>query len=90
MAAVTLRFFLARYNADVILTLPEVLTSTELLVWRMLIQGMSITEIARRCCRSVKTISFQKAKLYRKLGIQDDLTLWLDLLFRYRVERVRD
>ncbi|HCZ4708629.1 TPA: response regulator transcription factor [Salmonella enterica subsp. enterica serovar Saintpaul str. CFSAN004144] len=86
MVVVTLKFFLARYNADAILTLPGILTSTELSILRMLVQGMNITEIARRRGRSVKTISTQKARLYRKLGIHDDLTLWLDLLFRYRLK----
>lgn len=85
MAVVTLRVFLARYNAEVIVTLPEMLTSTEISILRMLLQGMSITEIALRRCRSMKTISCQKAKLYKKLGTRDDLTLWQDLLFRNRI-----
>lgn len=45
MLAATLRGFLVRYTADVILTLPEVLTSTELSVLRRLVQAMRITEL---------------------------------------------
>ncbi|PAX77555.1 helix-turn-helix transcriptional regulator [Citrobacter sp. TSA-1] len=81
---VTLTVFLADYNAEVTLTLPAELTSTEVSLLRLLIQGMSVSEIARKRCRSVKTISIQKAQLYQKLGVRNDLTLWLDMLFRYK------
>ncbi len=84
MAAVTLSVFLAHYNTEVTLLLPDTLTSTELSLMKMLIQGMSVSEIARKRCRSVKTVSYQKAQLYRKLGICNDLTFWLDLLIWYR------
>ncbi|EOX8380408.1 helix-turn-helix domain-containing protein [Salmonella enterica] len=85
MSKVVLRAFLTNYHAELTLTLPDTLTSTELSLLRMLVQGMSVSEIARKRCRSVKTISCQKAHLYRKLRIHNDLTLWPDLLFRYRM-----
>ncbi|EDA1465493.1 helix-turn-helix domain-containing protein [Salmonella enterica] len=85
MSAVMLNVFLAHYNADITLILPDTVTPTELSLLRMLIQGMSVSEIARKRCRSVKTISCQKAHLYRKLRIHNDLTLWPDLLLRYRM-----
>lgn len=78
-----MRIILERYNTEVMLTLPGTLTFTELSILRMLMQGMSITEISRRRGRSGKTISCQKASLYRKLGIKNDITMWLDLLLRY-------
>ncbi|WP_218073157.1 helix-turn-helix domain-containing protein [Escherichia coli] len=84
MAAVTLDVYLPDYNVDVTLTLPDTLTLTELSLLRMLMQGMSVSEIARKRCRSVKTVSYQKAQLYRKLGIRNDMTLGLDILLRYK------
>ncbi|MDO3872086.1 LuxR C-terminal-related transcriptional regulator [Salmonella enterica] len=44
----------------------------------MLIQGLSVSEIAGKRCRSAKTISCQKAQLYRKLNIRNDLMFWPD------------
>ncbi|MBH5326261.1 helix-turn-helix transcriptional regulator [Salmonella enterica] len=90
MAAVTLNVFLTCYNVDITLILPDTLTPAELSLLRMLVQGMSVSEIAQMRDRSVKTISSQKAKLYRKLGIRNDLVLWLDLLLRYRVVLAED
>ncbi|EFN6200838.1 TPA: transcriptional regulator, partial [Escherichia coli] len=49
---------------------------------RYLILGKSLSEIARYRNRSLKTISCQKSKLYNKLGIESDLTLWRDLYFK--------
>ncbi|MDE9782918.1 LuxR C-terminal-related transcriptional regulator [Escherichia marmotae] len=84
MAAVTLNVYLPDYRAEVTLTLPDVLTSTEVSLLRMLIQGMGVSEIARRRCRSMKTVSYQKSQIYRKLGIRNDMTFWLDSLLRYK------
>ena len=57
MAAVTLGVFLTHYNTDVVLALPDTLTSKVFSLLNMLIQGMSVLEIARKRCRSVKTVS---------------------------------
>lgn len=84
MAKVTLTVYLADYNAEVTLRLPDTLTPTEISLLRMLMQGMNVSEIARRRNRSMKTVSYQKSQIYRKLGIRNDLTLWPDLLLRYR------
>ncbi|WP_284692554.1 helix-turn-helix transcriptional regulator [Escherichia coli] len=84
MSAVTLSVFLTHYNAELTLTLPDTLTPTELSLLRMLIQGMSVSEIARCRHRSTKTVSYQKSQIYRKLGIRNDLTFWLDILLRYK------
>ncbi|EFB1111032.1 response regulator transcription factor, partial [Escherichia coli] len=35
-------------------------------------------------CRSMKTVSYQKSQIYRKLGIRNDMTFWLDILLRYK------
>ncbi|MED8805124.1 helix-turn-helix transcriptional regulator [Escherichia marmotae] len=74
MAAVTLKVYLPDYRVEVLLTLPDVLTSTEMSLLWMLIQGMGGAEIARRRCRSIKTVSYQKSQIYRKLRIRNDLT----------------
>ncbi|HEI3800169.1 TPA: helix-turn-helix transcriptional regulator [Escherichia coli] len=81
---VTLTVFLADYNAEVTLMLPVELTATELSLLGMLLKGKSLTEIAYQRERSIKTVSCQKSRLYRKLGIRNDQTLWMDMLFRYK------
>ncbi|MVV97814.1 LuxR C-terminal-related transcriptional regulator [Escherichia coli] len=84
MTTVTLNVYLPDYNAEVTLTLPDVLTSTELSLLQMLLLGGNVSKIAQCRCRSIKTVSYQKLQIYRKLGIRNDLTLWPDLLLRYR------
>ncbi|TGB71787.1 helix-turn-helix transcriptional regulator [Escherichia sp. E4930] len=84
MAKVTLTVYLAGYNAEATLRLPDTLTPTELSLLRMLMQGMSVSEIARRRNRSLKTVSYQKSQIYRKLGIRNDMMFWLDILLRYK------
>ncbi|WP_105462098.1 helix-turn-helix domain-containing protein [Escherichia coli] len=84
MAKVTLTVYLAGYNAEATLRLPDTLTSTELSLLRMLMQGMSVSEIARHRNRSMKTVSYQKSQIYRKLGIRNDMMFWLDILLRYK------
>ncbi|MBP7564866.1 MAG: response regulator transcription factor [Burkholderiaceae bacterium] len=51
------------------------LTPREIEVLRCCLQGMSMTEIARKFVRSVKTVSSQKHTAYRKLGIRSDYEL---------------
>lgn len=84
MAKVTLTVYLAGYNAEATLRLSDTLTPTELSLLRMLMQGMSVSEIARRRNRSMKTVSYQKSQIYRKLGIRNDMMFWLDILLRYK------
>lgn len=42
---------------------------------RLISLGMTITEIARQTCRSVKTVSTQKASAMKKLGVHNDIEL---------------
>lgn len=84
MAKVTLTVYLAGYNAEATLRLPDTLAPTELSLLRMLMQGMSVSEIARRRNRSMKTVSYQKSQIYRKLEIRNDMMFWLDILLRYK------
>ncbi|HBA8655944.1 TPA: helix-turn-helix transcriptional regulator [Escherichia coli] len=84
MAKVTLTVYLAGYNAEATLRLPDTLTPTELSLLQMLLQGMSVSEITRHRNRSMKTVSYQKSQIYRKLGIRNDMMFWLDILLRYK------
>ncbi|RYG30580.1 MAG: response regulator transcription factor [Burkholderiales bacterium] len=51
------------------------LTPRETEVLRCCLQGMNMTDIARKFVRSVKTVSSQKRTAYRKLGIDSDYEL---------------
>jgi len=53
----------------------EGLSEKELAIARMICQGMSISEIADRQCRSPKTISNQKLSAMKKLGVNNDVEL---------------
>ena len=52
------------------------LSPREYEVLRCYLDGMSVTEIAEKFMRSVKTISTQKQSAYRKLGIHTDAELF--------------
>jgi two-component system capsular synthesis response regulator RcsB len=52
------------------------LSPREMVVLRLLLSGQSVTEIAQRLCRSIKTISTQKQTAYRKMNIQSDAELF--------------
>lgn len=52
------------------------LTARETEVIRLFAEGYSVSEIARRLNRSVKTISHQKADAMRKLGIENHSQLY--------------
>ncbi len=52
------------------------LTPRETEVLRCCMQGLSMTDIARKFERSVKTVSSQKHAAYRKLGIRNDYDLF--------------
>jgi len=47
-----------------------------MVVLRLLLVGQSVTEIAQRLNRSIKTVSTQKQTAYRKLNIQSDAELF--------------
>jgi two-component system capsular synthesis response regulator RcsB len=57
---------------------PEIstLTPRETEVLRCCLQGLSLTEVAAKFVRSVKTVSTQKQSAYRKLGIRNDNELF--------------
>jgi len=55
------------------------LSSRELEVARLLASGMSVGSIARRLCRSKQTISSQKLSAMRKLGVENDADLLIQL-----------
>ncbi|EHP8183611.1 helix-turn-helix transcriptional regulator, partial [Escherichia coli] len=48
-------------------------------VFELLLKGYTITQISKSRFRSIKTVSLQKNQIYRKLGIRNDTTFWLDL-----------
>jgi len=54
---------------------PE-LSPREREVLRCCLDGMSVTDIAEKFARSIKTISSQKQSAYRKLGIRTDTELF--------------
>lgn len=77
--------FLPQYQIRASFPVPDSLTATEITMLRLLIQGKTVSDIAAHRQRSTKTISFQKNKLYEKMGITHDLTLWRDLFFRHNL-----
>jgi len=83
MASHDLSVFLEEFGATVNLTLPGIVSEKERLLLKLLMEGMSVTEISQYRNRSAKTISHQKKQLYEKLGIQSDITFWRDIFFQY-------
>ncbi|HDQ3696310.1 TPA: EAL domain-containing protein, partial [Escherichia coli] len=77
------RVFLQEFGTTVHLSLPDSVSEKERLLLKLLMQGMSVTEISQYRNRSVKTISHQKNHLFKELGIQSDITFWRDIFFRY-------
>lgn len=64
------RVFLQEFGTTVHLSLPGSVSEKERLLLKLLMQGMSVTEISQYRNRSAKTISHQKKQLFEKLGIQ--------------------
>ncbi|HCO7161221.1 TPA: EAL domain-containing protein [Escherichia fergusonii] len=83
MGLCNLSVFLEEFDATININLPQVLSEKEQLLLKLLMQGMSVTEISQYRNRSAKTISHQKKQLYEKLGIQSDITFWRDIFFLY-------
>jgi two-component system capsular synthesis response regulator RcsB len=52
------------------------LSPREMVVVRLLLSGQSVTDIAKRLNRSIKTVSTQKQTAYRKLQIESDVELF--------------
>ena len=67
------RVFLQEFGTTVHLSLPGSVSEKERLLLKLLMQGMSVTEISQYRNRSAKTISHQKKQLFEKLGIQSDI-----------------
>lgn len=56
------------------------LTKIECDVLELIMKGYSSTKIAHLRNRSSKTVSSQKRQIYKKLGVRNDLTFWIDIL----------
>lgn len=69
-----------KYRANLRPWVAEVLTPGEMRVLKFLLTGKSLTAIAELKGRSIKTMSTQKIRLYRKLNIVSDLMLYKNLL----------
>jgi len=52
------------------------LSPREMVVVRLLLTGQSVSEIANRLNRSIKTVSTQKQTAFRKIGVQSDAELF--------------
>lgn len=55
---------------------PPTLSPRELEVIRCYVQGLTVSQIAEKFHRSIKTISTQKASAFRKLGVSNDCELF--------------
>ena len=62
------------------LQLKDQLSASELAVVALLIEGQSYAEIARRRCKSVRTIANQLASAYRKLHVSGRMELLCSLI----------
>ncbi|ELS8065582.1 helix-turn-helix transcriptional regulator [Escherichia coli] len=56
------------------------LTKIECDVLELIMKGYSSTKISHLRNRSNKTVSSQKRQIYKKLGVRNDLTFWIDIL----------
>ncbi|HAW3719782.1 TPA: response regulator transcription factor [Escherichia coli] len=65
--------YITRHNITVHIWICSLLTETEYEVLELLIKGYTITQISKNRCRSVKTISLQKNRIYKKLNIRHDI-----------------
>ena len=73
------------HDSIVSIELPYLLSEIEVSLLYQLLQGYSVNEISQKRNRSIKTVSCQKIKLYKKLGVKSDLTLWRDVFFMFKV-----
>ncbi len=63
------------FNAGSDWPVDQLLSAREMEVLRHYVQGMSVTQIAQRTKRSMKTISAQKQSAMKKLGARNDVEL---------------
>ncbi|EFI6955471.1 helix-turn-helix domain-containing protein [Escherichia coli] len=68
-----------RHDITVHVWISASLTEAECSVLELLLKGYNITQISKSRFRSIKTVSFQKYKIYKKLGIHNDITFWVDI-----------
>lgn len=76
---------LTEYSTTLELELPYLLSEIEVSLLYQLLQGYSVIDISKRRNRSIKTVSCQKIKLYKKIGVKNDLSLWRDVFLRFKV-----
>ncbi|MGC0623378.1 helix-turn-helix domain-containing protein [Escherichia coli] len=55
------------------------LTDAECDVLALLIKGYTVTQISKNRFRSARTVSAQKYQIYKKPGIRNDISFWLDI-----------
>ena len=82
------RVFLQEFGTTVHLSLPGSVSEKERLLLKLLMQGMSVTEISQYRNRSAKTISHQKKQLF-VAGDSGDITFWRDIFFQYNRDHIR-
>ncbi|KAE9666525.1 EAL domain-containing protein [Escherichia coli] len=85
MNTIKININLFEYDSIVNIELPYLLSEIEGELLSLLLQGYSVNEISRRRNRSIKTVSCQKIKLYKKLDVKSDLTLWRDIILKFKV-----
>ncbi|EFL9197494.1 helix-turn-helix transcriptional regulator [Escherichia coli] len=64
------------------------LTKIECDVLELIMKGYSSTKISHLRNRSNKTVSSQKRQIYKKLGIRNDLTFWIDIFLSPAIRAV--
>lgn len=64
------------------------LTKIECDVLELIMKGYSSTKISHLRNRSNKTVSSQKRHIYKKLGVRNDLTFWIDILLSPSIRAV--
>ncbi|EKR7608213.1 helix-turn-helix transcriptional regulator, partial [Escherichia coli] len=64
------------------------LTKIECDVLELIMKGYSSKKISHLRNRSNKTVSSQKRQIYKKLGIRNDLTFWIDILLSPAIRAV--
>ncbi|HGX9037366.1 TPA: EAL domain-containing protein [Escherichia coli] len=84
MNTIKIKLNLIDYDSIVNIELPCLLSEIEIELLSQLLKGYSVNEISKRRNRSIKTVSCQKMKLYKKLNVKSDLTLWRDVFLRFK------
>lgn len=52
---------------------------------RVASKGYKIANVAQYRARSLKTVSSQKHQVYKKLGIRNDVTFWIDIILSHHM-----